>query len=206
MTRQYHEFALDHPLDAITAKLERANEHILDVKQQVRTYLSTPPGPYTITSKLDDDRSTYRFYASGDPRPPLKIAIVAGEAIHQLRASLDHLVVALAKTNKGKPPFKSLQFPVCSKREKFKKAIAEGKIKGVSKSAFRRIVRTQPYHLDAPTEHTLWAIHDFDIRDKHQLLLITTVAARLGQSIEVDGSPSDGGAIELKGFSRRLYT
>lgn len=184
MANPHGEFFLSHPLDAIYAKIERANEQLQRFNGEINAYLTSDPPPYSIVGNLDSQGTHYRFHATGKTQPPIRFPILAGEIIQQLRSSLDYLVVALAGLN-GQHPLNNHQFPVCRTPEKFEKAASGGIMKGVGRAALDKIIAAQPYNNAAPDTYTLAAIHDLNIRDKHRLLVVISVAVQLGDTVTI---------------------
>jgi hypothetical protein len=184
----------DHSLDGIKATIRRAEESIGRLDKDVSAFFADNPPPYRVEGRLEDDRLKYVFKACGNPKPPLRFAVIAGEIVHELRSVLDHLVVALAVRN-GQRPLKNHAFPVCRTREKFRTACGGGAIKGVSRRAFRRIVRAQPFRHGAPDSYTLSVIHDLDAQVKHGLLPLAVATARTGQRINVGVSKAADGSV-----------
>lgn len=87
------------PLDSIYAKIDRANEHIRNLNAEINTLIDGDA--YRIVSEPEGDARKSSIRVVG-PEPPLRLAVVAGEIVHQLRSSLDHLVCQLAIAN-GNP-------------------------------------------------------------------------------------------------------
>ena len=187
---------LDHPLSGIGAKLERAYQHIEQLDTEIDQFLSTDPPPYFIESGFYDDPCKYEFKGFIRSDIPLRFSVMAGEIVHQLRSSLDHLITALVLAN-NQPPIRNLQFPIARDREKFKRACDGAQVKGVSKSAFRKIVRLQPYRSSTPQDMTIFAIHDLNIRDKHSLLLVTGQAANIGKEMKVGSEIENTEIVKL---------
>lgn len=86
--------------------------------------------------------------------------VIAGEAIYQLRSSLDHLVCALILGDKGKPDDSS-QFPILTFRPTEPNDIGRYKrqIRGITrKRVMTYIERSQPYHrVNDRDRH--WLVH-----------------------------------------------
>jgi hypothetical protein len=93
--------------------------------------------------------------------------LVAGEAIHQLRSSLDHLAWQLVEANGGTPGTHT-GFPIHEVPPKDKRAFT-AKVKGMSTSAENLVEATQPYH---SRNDGLWKLSKLDNFDKHNLLLV----------------------------------
>lgn len=50
--------------------------------------------------------------------PPLRLGVIVGDLVHNVRSALDHLVWQLVLAN-AQQPTRATQFPVCSKREQW---------------------------------------------------------------------------------------
>jgi hypothetical protein len=169
---------MSHPLDGCRAKIERANENIKNLGTEIITF--TSGGGYTVVRDVNNEAREYTFRAFGpDTTIPLRFAVLAGEIIHHLRSSLDHLIWALVLTRHKTPDFK-VQFPICITEEEFIAARRKGIIKGVSASAQALVERSQPYfkltpQVPDPPNHPLAILHDLNITDKHKLLVVASV-------------------------------
>lgn len=185
-----------HPLDGARAKIQRAEEHIKNLDREIFSFTSQKPPPYKVIRQHQNDGRKYAFIVSGEPIVPLRFGVMAGEVVHQLRSSLDHMVYALVIRNGGTPTNQT-QFPICSTLEKFKEACARGRIRGVSGSAERIITAEQPYNSPTPDDTLLAALDECDILDKHRLLVVVAAVAHLGQEVRIKG----GRDIAITGMS-----
>jgi hypothetical protein len=174
---------MSHPLNGCWAKIERAKEQIEYLNGETTTLLNS--GAYSI-GECQAERRRYTFKLMGPP-VPLRISIIAGEIVHHLRSCFDHVVWALAKKN-GLSDTERVNFPVCETSEKFEKAVQDGIIKGVSRSARPLIEALQPYRIADPANSVLQIIHDLDIADKHRILTVVTHNIVLGNAIFINRS------------------
>lgn len=193
-----------HPLDGILAKIQRADEHIKNLNAEINTLIGSDI--YRFVSEPDSDPRECILRVEG-PEPPMRLAVIAGEVVHQLRSSLDHLVCQLVIENK-KPVNRTHQFPICDTPEKFKAARDGGKIRGISASARSLIEARQPYNQTKDIKRNfLYILREMDDADKHRLLTLVvaravprelaigreTVAGKKGDPITVVGiSPPKG--------------
>jgi hypothetical protein len=121
------------------------------------------------------------------PQPiPLRFPILAGEVIHHLRSSLDHLIWALVLKRHKTPNFK-VQFPICTAEKEFVSAMKNGIVKGISSKAQAIVQSVQPYR-DInfgrdPANNPLAILHAFNIADKHTLLPVAANATYLPDKI-----------------------
>lgn len=97
------------------------------------------------------------------------ISLMIGDAVHNLRSSLDHLAVALVR-DAGAVPTKSTYFPISDSPDKFV-ATAPGQVKGISDTDKKIIKGLKPY---LGGEDRFWGLHRMDITDKHDLILTQT--------------------------------
>jgi len=163
-----------HPLDSCRVKINRASEHIQYLDSAVRAFLDSS---YGVTRDRNPDTGDieYRVRNSANRETITRFAVIAGEVIHHLRSSLDHLAWQLVKANGHPHPdiFKPrVEFPVFVDREKYMSHGA-GKIKAAGEEAAKAVERLQPYNRgDEFKTDPLWIIHYLDIVDKHKLLPI----------------------------------
>jgi hypothetical protein len=181
------------PLDGIRAKLARAEEHILTLDREAQSFLRSNPPPYEITGEHRDDAREYAYVVRRVANVPPRFAVIAGDAIHNMRSTLDHLTYALVVCNGGTPTTQT-QFPVCSSEEKFREALARGRIKGVSGRVEKKIKSLQPFNNDTSDDTVLAVLNDFSIVDKHRLPVVTATAVQLGHQIVFRDAPRYEGA------------
>jgi hypothetical protein len=169
---------MSHLLDGCWAKIERANENIENLNAEIGAFVHSDN--YIIVRHLDHQTKTCTFHARGQSIP-LRFSVLAGEIIHHLRSSLDHLIWALVLTRHRAPDFK-VQFPICLAADKFEATVKAGIIKGVAGSAKAIIERIQPYHnangSNVARDDPLAVMHDLSNTDKHKLLAVAVSAAR----------------------------
>lgn len=163
-------------VEIIEAKVKRADKHIIDLGHAVAAFLDSKP--YKVGSKNHpalEDATT--FFVEKAIAIPANIPIVAGDAIHNLRSALDHLAWQLVEAS-GSTAGTWTGFPIYdpSKFSTHKKEVAffERKVQGMRPEIVDAIRRENPYK---GGNHTLWAIHDLNIVDKHHLLLATGFAS-----------------------------
>lgn len=177
---------LPEELAGCMAKLERAKETLYDLGSEIEAYFAQEP--YALTKEHRDGDLEYAFVAILRQSAPQRLAVIAGEVIHHLRSVLDHLVWALVIKAGGSPTRKH-QFPICDTADKFQKACNDRMLKGISPSAQKIVRDLQPFTGGKPHQSIFYVMHEFDIADKHRLLLIVTTVGKLDQEIVVDWDP-----------------
>jgi hypothetical protein len=155
------------------AKIDRANEHIQHLKAEFDKFLLGEPKPFSVVRDAKKDGQGFEWLGFEERAPPLRFSIIAGEAIHQLRSSLDHRVVAMVRKRRNSVTTRHA-FPITRKPKEFKSAIDRGQIKGISRDAHNLIERKQPFNSGNVDTSVLAALHSQDIEDKHRLLMVVT--------------------------------
>jgi hypothetical protein len=149
----------------IQAKIERAKHHVHDLECRIKAFRETDP--YRITCETDAQSGHRVFRVHIRSQLPADIPLIAGEAIHQLRSSLDHLAWQLVEAN-GEVPTKRTYFPICQTAAIYK-AKFQGMVKGISPAAISILDSLQPYR---GRYDGLGKLHELNIVDKHCLLLV----------------------------------
>jgi hypothetical protein len=137
-----------HPLDGCCAKLNRAQETIETLDGEIKAFVKNDPNRFEIFADFQKAFEDV-FKVRGDPDPPLRFAVIAGEVVHHLRSALDHLLYALI-VNNGFSPTKNAQFPICDNKEFLEKACKRGRIQGTNIQAKLLIESAQPYPHSTP--------------------------------------------------------
>lgn len=168
------------------AKLGRAAEHIAFVRELVDAWLAGTD--FRIARIMGvDGRTEARVRLTGPPSP--QIAVVVGDAVHNLRAALDNAVYASARDAAGgaldAKTEAALEFPVLRNgtTEQFDKVVGR-RLDGVPEAVRQVVEEDQPYHWNTYEEphgyrfHWTWLVHDLDRIDKHRRLALTAAAVR----------------------------
>jgi hypothetical protein len=163
---------MPHVPNSVLVKVERANHHIADLNTAIDVFLKS--GPYKTTGEIDHQgRPTYRV-SNVQPVDPM-IPAIAGDAIQNLRTSLDYLACALwLRTNAGSTC--KVYFPITETAARYRSE-GLGKIKGMGKDAIDAISAIEPY--GGGKGDALWRLHCLSIIDKHRLP-ITIAGANMG--------------------------
>jgi len=158
------------PLESAREKIARAHESINNLDAEIAQFLKdTEP-----TVLIGDDQKTGEKTIGVEGRivPPLRFAVIAGEIIHHLRSSLDHLLYDLIIANANLPTTKT-EFPIFVTHNDYVARQAP-KVQGVAPAAKALIESLQPFQKGHPAalNHPLWIVHQLDITDKHRLLVV----------------------------------
>ena len=111
-------------------------------------------------------------------------AVLLGDAIHNLRSALDHLIWQLVLLDTGKEGSNENQFPIVSTGDRYWSTTKNGgpstrdtRLRGVSEEHRAIIDACQPYRILRPKEvEALAALRDLSNHDKHRLLHVLLFA------------------------------
>lgn len=169
----------NHPFFGIGQRLKRANENIDNLESEISRFFKECKYPRIPDPKDEmwQDAIDYHLALS----IPRRFSILTGEIIHHWRSCLDHIVWIFSSAEYRAQHETLIQFPIFRKPLDTKHLKRfEGQIGGIPNPGpvRDRICEMQPYNftpnaLDSP----LWIIHDMDIVDKHQELVIVHAAA-----------------------------
>jgi hypothetical protein len=155
--------------DGIRAKLERAKQHILDFERAKKAFIDAKP--YRLRLKHDRKTGIWEHRIDALESVPFSLSVIAGDVVHNLRATLDYLVYELIRAN-GARPADNCGFPVFQAARTYRcKGAFRAKVKGMGRNAIKAIRLLKPYKRG---NRSLWILHRLDIIDKHRLLLAVT--------------------------------
>jgi len=143
-------------------KIKRAQEHIDELNRLIDFFIKTDF--CAISSETDPKTGSYTLSFSVTKSLPDDIALVIGDAVHNLRGALDLLLYEIIADESTHFPFyPDRESLVASKRYRF--------IEKAAPEVARYIADTvKPYETG---NRALWGLHRLDIIDKHHLLIPT---------------------------------
>lgn len=156
---------------SVQAKLDRAQQHIDKLLAKIEAFDSRQPYAF-VQDHNADLTEHYLHLRLVEPFPSAVWGCILGDAVHNLRSALDHLVYAIAiRQNEGREPppdHTRLMFPILDPP----KPLPMGKIRTLSEPVRAAIEREQPdpAHL---VNSPLWTIDQLDIADKHRVIHMT---------------------------------
>lgn len=157
------EAAWMNDLAGVYAKLHRARVHSDELGRAEAEFRLR--SPWTVAETMEDDWHMFRAVIT---RPaPLSLSVIMGEAIHQMRSSLDHL--ATAATRLCDPTASEVHFPLSQRSavfDKWKKAHGSH----MRADHMDVIERHQPFATKAELHELLRAMADFDNEAKHAVV------------------------------------
>ncbi len=181
------------------SKIERANVHIADLEGRVTTLERSDAAAIEIHPEHGTEVLTYTLDESAFEA----IALVVGDAVHNLRCALDYTwletitrLVPSAVKDKAK-------FPINKTIKEVQGEMRKGMVHTVCPDLFNFVVNEiQPCETG---NNAIWPIHCFANRDKHRLLIPVLAQGHIN-GIEVQdkaGEPQPASAISE--FQRPRY-
>jgi hypothetical protein len=157
--------------DGPLLKLDRAKKHIADLEVAIRNFWDSDP--YQVVNEPDAESGQDVYIVRVRADPPQELSAIAGDAIHNLRATLDLLVRQLIVAN-GKTPQKDA-FPISDMKSKFDTGGSKSLKGRISSDALKIVRELKPYK---GGNDAFWGLHQLDVIDKHRLLLVVGAAFR----------------------------
>jgi hypothetical protein len=168
-------YSSNNPFIVASLKIKRANRHLSELTLAADR-LPRRHG-YPIAVEKSDDGKLKLTYLT-ENRMPIEFSGVLGDAIHNVRSAFDLIAVALTARPLGDGKAGDAYFPTGKDRQQFIRARdgywnpcgrwRKGKMQGAQPDALRLIEELEPYD---GGKHSLRALHQLDIMDKHKLLI-----------------------------------
>ncbi len=154
------------PFLASRLKIGRAARHVATLRGEVAAYMARVP-IYT-DMWIDENDPKYMAFSLNIAEPiPMEWAPIIGDAVHNLRASLDLLACEAVRLNGDSDA--STYFPFAESAGELETMIKR-RMSGASDAAKDLVRSFQPY---IGGNAALRGVHDLDIYDKHRALLPT---------------------------------
>jgi hypothetical protein len=154
----------DDRLVLIRVKIERAKTHLMSLETLLRKFRHESLNVVGTKDNRETGQST-RFHIDL-PILPFDAIAAAGDTVHNLRSSLDHLACQLVIVGSGKEPTRRVEFPIAKDSETYESEKAK-KVEGMADLAIKQIDGLKPYK---GGNNALWRIHELDNIDKHRSL------------------------------------
>lgn len=158
------------------AKVERAREHGHSLVEIAEAFIERRPNQLRFDKKSEP--GWVRMFVVVEP-VPIRVALIAGDVVHNLRSALDHLAWQLVTLEGQKAPGTHTAFPIYTCKTEFEERVrnpSKGRVSplhGIDPAGYNwaRIERAQPYHATVPYIEPLAVISELDNADKHRTLL-----------------------------------
>ena len=164
------------PFQSSRAKLARAEHHRQAIEPEIKAFAEGDSVSLRSKHNLKASRGPIRFswYVEAMTNPPQHWALVAGDAIQNIRAALDHAIWSIVVKEKSssfaEANHTKIAFPIRDHPSKFPRSrLVEI---GLPKPVIAVIEDAQPYKRlpQAPRDDASWLIGALSNIDKHRLL------------------------------------
>lgn len=165
--------SVDPDLSQVLAKLRWARMHIDRLGAEVAAFKEREPHPWahrTETEEVSEFATRYRIRAVIHESPPMVWALIAGDAVHNLRCSLDYLMWSITRPCART---RETAFPIFTDEAAFRKSErAASAMAEVVETHQEFVLRLQPYQWPKTAEsHPLATLQRLSNTEKHQALL-----------------------------------
>lgn len=189
-------------------KLDWANKHLKNLDREIRAFLGGNPYEIFPYAKLETGDIVYHLGSLATI--PNEIALLAGDIIHNLRSSLDHVAHVVFEST-GRDGGNNYQFPIIS-NERFINGGLDREIEKVCPVDSREgaLFKTlKPYE---GGNEDIWRIHRLDIHDKHKLLIQAFFKSTKTREVHISVTNFDTGEnldipdISVSGYSSPSFS
>jgi hypothetical protein len=164
-------------LSSARTKVARAREHMKAIKGATNAFFDA--NPYEVGHRVEAEGRIHVFFLDSYSPPPEALGLLVGDAVHNLRSSLDHVAFALAQDGARKAgrtmsqgQIRSIQYPIQSAQNDFKEHVRKGRLKYVQSGPKALIEMYQPYNINRKEPHRSapGVLASLDNADKHRLI------------------------------------
>lgn len=158
-------------LSEARAKLDRARKHIADFEALISNFLATDF--YRLRIETDERKGRMELVFESLHQPNKELNVVLGDAIGNLRSTLDYAAVAIARPITG--AVDGVYFPFADQANGFAGQCRNPNL-GLSETLRSHFIdNVQAY--EGGNGHTLWAVNKIRNIDKHRFLVATVEVA-----------------------------
>jgi hypothetical protein len=158
-------------MEGVDAKIARAKEHLDALHAEAGVFFKTTKKNFVLKS---NEREAWIVHWVDDPFPPIRLGVLLGECVFNMRSALDNLVCGLVRTKDPTAECKGTQFPICATRKCWNDHWRKY-LKGVEPAAQQMIKDLQPCFRSssAPENDPLCVLNDLCNSDKHRAVILT---------------------------------
>lgn len=178
------------PFEASRLKIERAELHIRSLETAIAAYMETEPAHVKTRLSADREYIEHEFFPVHDV--PARLSPIVGDAIHNLRVSLDLLAVEVVGHN-PQANTNNVYFPFAKSAAELDTTIRDKNFHRAADEAVTLLRTLKPYPEGNPS---LRYVHDLDIMDKHKALVPVAGHVMIGNVLGL-GVPH-GGLMQLR--------
>lgn len=146
-------------------KIARANRHIRDLENIFEVFISS--NPYKVVFDKNPQNMNWAISADFEEKIPVETSAIIGDAIHNLRSSLDHLAALAIRIGGQEPGFRN-SFPIYPNQATFDTGYAE-KLTGAPREFVEFVVGLNP-HGENPASN-IYPVGKLNNLDKHDTMI-----------------------------------
>jgi hypothetical protein len=152
-------------MESVDAKMIRAHENIFSLAQEINDWFASIKFTFYLNTIPDEPWPRLTVHAD-EYIPPVRLSVLVGECVHNMRSALDNLICALARTLKPGSKCRGLAFPLFDSQAEWDEK-SERPLKGIAPAAREIIRRLQPW-VDSASPHPLVILNKLSNIDKHR--------------------------------------
>lgn len=177
----------------IRSRIDHAGGDFNLLKDEMSAFFKQHGDPIGLGLKADKQPNSIGVFVMAIASNQLEWDRRVAHVLYDCRSALDQLVRQLyvASTRKV-PPAKigrTLEFPICTRRERWRDSLQRGRLHGIDAAYVKIIEQHQPYRRRRYTEHALAVLDRLFEGDKHRSPLILLYA---GKTFRVGAEPVRG--------------
>lgn len=170
-------------------KLDRARTHIDELARLIADHHASHPA--AVDARYDDTGSLVHIGVSVKSLPRSVSALI-GDAVHNLRTTLDILAVQLV--NSASPGTRGVHFPFAADADQLEEMIVSKRFDRAGEEAVALLRKWQPY---TGGDVDLRGLHDLDLRDKHNAIIpVATMVST--PEVTADTTDFGSGIVRIK--------
>lgn len=159
-------------IERVRAKLARAGELERELTSATSNWFES--NPVGLEGETDADGWFVMRFRLLEP-PPIRMGLLLGDWLNNLRGALDHLVWQLVIANGQKPSWRN-SYPIVEHREKWGERRSRD-LAGVAPEATHLIEEDQPFNALEPRKEPLWVLNHLNNVSKHRIIPPVVVSA-----------------------------
>lgn len=98
-------------MESVDAKIKRAHEHLDVLDKEIAEFVETTRP--TIVRKVNNEQTqTWLVFWVDDPFPPIRLSVLIGDCLYNIRSAVDNLVCGLVRTKNPSSSCSGRAFPV----------------------------------------------------------------------------------------------
>jgi hypothetical protein len=148
-------------------KIDRAKQHVRELDRKMADYRKRKP--YKVVVKQDPKSPNHLWTLRIREEVPSCLALIMGDAIHNLRSAIDIAIYRSVVLNGTPTPHKMTAFPFPGENESLEAAINRRHVHDAGEDVVGIVRGLEP---QMKKGQWLRATHDLDIRDKHHMILL----------------------------------